>query len=431
MTCSFPATPRRVVLCLLLGLVFSSACGGGPRIDLVQEVDNAITSLESTRGLSLVGEVPIRMISEEDYLRQGYGAFDGPDDRLDEWFQTQRALGFTVPPGYADQFAAAQVPAGLYRPEFGDIVLIKDHVDALSAAEEGGDPEPILLRHVLVHELTHAAGDQEYGLWFGSPRAGASSAWLALVEGDAEWVASQSAVPPAPDDEPAAGPALLPLDSITSSSPYALGIGFVASLVDRFELAGLDAAYSSPPVSMLEVVWPSRYDPTVARDPSDAGTDGALGVLAWAALLDEHGSPEEIWSLLERLRFDGLASVEAPTADESCVDLLLEFDGEDGLADLISPIQRWSDDRGADLTTDGATVAVTDVCTSHPSTRAEDPLLARRILATAVVVQAVDHLSPACPTRYAAGAAARAQTNPSGHWFPEAVDLALRQCSTD
>jgi hypothetical protein len=223
---------------------------------------------------------------------------------------------------------------------------------------------------VLIHELTHAAQDQRYGLWFGSPRVGASLGWL---------------------------------DIVSIWAPYVLGPGLVGAIVERDGVEGLDAAYEAPPRSLSDVIWTSRYRPRVAREATTAGTGTALDVLGWAVLLDPFGTPQEVWDLLEDLVHEGYFPDDR---DEECVAIALGFrSGTD-----LTPLDRWIAARGGSVdkttTDDIETVTVGSVCQDAGADRGPDADLLDRVALTALTVQAIDVHRPGCRASLAAQALA-------------------------
>lgn len=163
----------------------------------------------------------------------------------------------------------------------------------------------VSVRHVVVHELTHALQDQHFDL---TKRPTGDDerdlAFTGLVEGDAvrienEYIASLSAADRAElrREEAASIPdfssvpmALIEIDLF----PYRYGPPFVQTLVLRRGQAGLDAAFKSPPTTSAQLIHPELYlDGTGASDiatPAASGTvvdRGSLGEMGFEILLQQ------------------------------------------------------------------------------------------------------------------------------------------------
>jgi hypothetical protein len=162
------------------------------------------------------------------------------------------------------------------------------------------------VRHVLVHELTHALQDQ----WFSIDRNLASDdesdlAFRTLVEGDAvriedQYIGTLSAAEKrqiqsanaAGGPLPASVPdVLLELDSF----PYQAGPAFTEAVISSAGQERLDAAFASPPTSTAQVIHPDIF--LAGRAPVSVDFPQADGAVIDKGVLGEFG----LELILERL----------------------------------------------------------------------------------------------------------------------------------
>jgi hypothetical protein len=166
----------------------------------------------------------------------------------------------------------------------------------------GTKPTPYV-REVLVHELTHAAQDQHFGLDRQLPpsrSAESGLAFLALAEGDAtriehayratESAADQALAQEADQGTPAERAAARQIPQVfleLGSFPYTAGEQFVKVLAANGGNAAVDQAFEQPPTTSAQILEPSRYIagggygrlaiPSAPVAPFDGGVWGALG----------------------------------------------------------------------------------------------------------------------------------------------------------
>ncbi|HYH28229.1 MAG TPA: hypothetical protein VEA19_05590 [Actinomycetota bacterium] len=174
-------------------------------------------------------------------------------------------------------------PLGTYLPETGEVVV----------ATDAGSVE-----HTTAHELAHALTDQAIGFPEpeGTPRDldEEDFALAALIEGDATFTASL--VSPMSAFENIATVIAVPFAGSGDSPhlvvregmfPYVEGLGFVCSLWSRGGWAAVNEAYSRPPTSTDQVLFPERYfsgsEPSDPRDPPRPEGWTALSTDPWGA----------------------------------------------------------------------------------------------------------------------------------------------------
>jgi hypothetical protein len=166
------------------------------------------------------------------------------------------------------------------------------------------------VRHVLVHELTHALQDQ----WFSIDRTLSNEdeseiAFRTLVEGDAvrvenEYIATLSQADKRQIQEANAAGGTLPpgipdilleLDSF----PYQVGPRFTEAVVSSAGQDRLDAAFTTPPTSTAQVIHPDLF--LASRGPASVDFPAAEGTVIDKGVLGEFG----LDLILERLNSRG------------------------------------------------------------------------------------------------------------------------------
>jgi hypothetical protein len=193
-----------------------------------------------------------------------------------------RILGLlgAVPPGsdmvkLRQEVLEGQV-AGFYVPQTKELVV-------RSSGDIGG-----VEKVTLAHELEHALADQTFDLPVPEhrdpSRPDEGLAALAVVEGDATLTMQRYAVQNLPLDEQlglAADPDVLQAQGQLQelphylqrelAFPYVEGLAFVCDLYTEGGWDAVDAAYSRPPTSSDQILFPERYRAREqASDPSDS-----------------------------------------------------------------------------------------------------------------------------------------------------------------
>jgi hypothetical protein len=155
--------------------------------------------------------------------------------------------------------------AGYYDGDTSELVVTATQ-DAFSPLEEA----------TLVHELTHALTDQVlefndgYNLLFDEQRYDEAAAFQALIEGDAslaELLYVQQLDDAAQQEflEEAFGVDMTVFDQVppfmqdSLTFPYNTGFTFVQHLFSDGGFSAVDDAYSRPPLSTEQVIWPDDY----------------------------------------------------------------------------------------------------------------------------------------------------------------------------
>jgi hypothetical protein len=304
---------------------------GGPTSDraaLAAELAVLERFVEQVRGQTFTRPVAVTVLDPDVFraaIRAVYRADPDPDAGEGELL---RAAG-VVPPTYdvvagGEQLIGAS-GLGFYDPKTAKLTVRSD-----------GRFTPYV-RHVLVHELTHALDDQHFHLDrpdLDHATDGRGWAFTALAEGAARWVDGEYRRLLSPADRAAFAreesslgtdqqremqgvPLTLARLEMT---PYDYGEPFVRALVERGGTAALDTAYGHPPDSSEQIADISRYyagdvPVAVAAPPADGAVvyEGTLGPVmtavvlsgedtnALGALLDPSADPQDVQRLLDRM----------------------------------------------------------------------------------------------------------------------------------
>ena len=158
-----------------------------------------------------------------------------------------------------------------------------------------------MLKHVLVHELTHALQDQWFGIDTPDGMDGdAEAAFTAVVEGDARRI-EQGYISTLPASEQAAigrESGSLPADvprvlAEELDFPYSAGQSFLSAVEKSGGHGAVDGAFRNPPTATAQIFAPQRYlagfQPSTVAVPAVASastSDGVLGDLRLALLLE-------------------------------------------------------------------------------------------------------------------------------------------------
>ncbi len=228
----------------------------------------------------------------------------------------------------------------------------------------GVDAKPSV-RHVLVHELTHALQDQ----WFSIDRTLSNEdesdlAFRALVEGDAVRIENQYIATLSQADkqqiqaaDAAGGPLpagvpdiLLELDYF----PYQAGPPFTEAVVASAGQERLDAAFTTPPTTTAQVIHPDLF--LASRAPVSVDFPAADGTVIDKGVLGEFG----LDLILERLSARGevtAGQVQAITSgwsgdryiawdqgSRSCVRTRFVMSGGQAISALLAALRKFAGD---------------------------------------------------------------------------------------
>jgi hypothetical protein len=292
------------------------------------ELDALKPFVERVRGHPFLRDVPVTILDPTAFREAIRAVYNEDRDAVSREGELLRAAGL-VPPAYNVAAGGEQLigdsALGFYDPRSARLVVRGE-----------GHFSPYL-RHVLVHELTHALDDQHFDLdrpELEDADDGRDWPFAALVEGTARWVDLQYRDCLSREDRAAFAeeerrfgleqatalremPLVLPR---VMTTPYDYGQPFVQALVERGGTAALDTAFRQPPETSEQIADISRYyagdaAQPVPVPPADGPVidEGTLGSVMTAlllrgddtnimgALLDPSADGRQLAELMERL----------------------------------------------------------------------------------------------------------------------------------
>lgn len=279
------------------------------------------------------------------------------------------ALGLAGP-DFDYQDAANQLDAagvvGYYDQDTGRMVV------------RGQDLTDTDVRVTVVHELTHALQDQEFGLTKlqrATKSSGADFALGALIEGDATWVGEEyvASLPQAEQDayaasfesstgssggsstgpsspETASAASVSPVLDFLFAAPYGLGYWFVDSLRNAGGAEAVDSAMQRPPPSDEQIIDPVAFlhgerpkPPRAPRlRPGEAKRGGSdeLGVLGLYVVLASRLDPRTALAAVTGWRGD--TSVGFTRDERPCLRAAIVMDDRAEGVQLSKALQAWA-----------------------------------------------------------------------------------------
>jgi hypothetical protein len=256
----------------------------------------AAAFVESHRGLRFKQTVKVEHLSDAEFSQRivSLQRRDRADtDRQAKLFQALGLIDKGVDVEKAEEELLSAGVVGYYDPKTKDLVV-------------RGDTATVSVKHVVVHELTHALQDQWFGLDVnqGDQTDDQALAYVALVEGDAvrierEYVTSLSSSERDQLSREGAGgggpssavPRVL-VQLLTF--PYVAGPPFTSAVLQARGQPGLDKAFKDRPAATSQVVQADRFlngdqPQPVAEPPADGAVfdRGVLGEVELGVLLGE------------------------------------------------------------------------------------------------------------------------------------------------
>ena len=232
--------------------------------ELESVVYRSMARVEEIRGLTFEEEVPVDVISREEFRAENDELFvELNDSERVEANTTYEAL-FMVD---RETDAVAELEAmyggaveGYYEPSTDQVVVVSDTPES-----------PELDEIVLGHELLHALQDQHYDLTsYDRETIDQDNAKNGLIEGDAVWVDTEyedrctdewNCISPS-DSEPAGSQDVNWGIYLTLFQPYSDGPDYVDHLLESGDgWAAVDAAYDDPPRSSSTVIHHEDREP--------------------------------------------------------------------------------------------------------------------------------------------------------------------------
>ncbi|MFT4946364.1 MAG: hypothetical protein ACI8TL_000599 [Natronomonas sp.] len=230
------------------------ASDGLSEAELERFANRTMARIEAVRELNYQRPVDVEIIDRAEY-RQQRETQNSPTDPAWE-NQIWRALFLLG----EDRDATAEVDEafgdatqGFYRAGTNEIVIVSD------------SETPTVDKDTLVHELTHALQDQQYGLEFGQPTHDEQAAYSTLIEGEAdlvahlyldEWCEQWDCL--RPEREAGGGssePAQLAEEiSLLIAQPYRQGPTYVQELKRSGGWEAVNERHENPPRTTAEII---------------------------------------------------------------------------------------------------------------------------------------------------------------------------------
>jgi hypothetical protein len=252
-------------------------------------VPEAVRFVESHRGLRFKQPVKVDHLADQEFSRRIIDLQRKDRASTDREAKLYRALGLVgrgVDVEKAEEELLGAGVVGYYDPKTKELVV-------------RGDTASASVRHVVVHELTHALQDQ----WFGlddsqrEQTGDGALAYTALVEGDAvrierEYIATLSAADRRQLASEGSGgpPGDVPRVLIELLAfPYVAGPSFIGALKGARGQTGLDTAFKARPAATSQILHPDRFlrgeQPQTVAEPASGGQTFDRGVLGEAELV--------------------------------------------------------------------------------------------------------------------------------------------------
>jgi hypothetical protein len=258
-------------------------------------VPQAVSFVESHRGLRFKQPVKVNHLSDAEFSQRIVSLQRRDRADTDRQAKLYRALGLVgreVDVEKAEEELLGGNVVGYYDPKTKELVV-------------RGDTATVSVKHVVVHELTHALQDQWFGLDANQKDQtdDQSLAYISLVEGDAvrierEYVASLSSgerdqlarADSGSGGTPSGVPRVL-VELLTF--PYVAGPPFTSALLQARGQPGLDGAFKDRPAGTSQVLQPELFlngdrPQTVAEPAADGAAfdRGVLGEVQTGVLLE-------------------------------------------------------------------------------------------------------------------------------------------------
>jgi hypothetical protein len=304
MTKIFAVGFASVILCFLAEVIPSPSGRVAAKTTetIVDRTHDLLIEVENLRELNYNGDLQVDLVTQDEIRKViGRELDEQITPEMDRQFGDMYALLGLMPPGSSmrtsyEEMAQEQV-AGLYDPTEKKFYVVDIDFDAAmneilgQFGDLGGlaggliegmgiDLSQSMSDAVIVHELTHAIDDQHFDLQSSMKRLQESNsddealAYQSLAEGDATRIMNTYAMQSLGlDSSMLAGlegmqmsqaESMLDFDPFIerlTTAPYFLGEAFVRFILDNQGETGLDRAFETPPVSMEQVMHPTRFFP--------------------------------------------------------------------------------------------------------------------------------------------------------------------------
>jgi hypothetical protein len=258
-------------------------------------VPQAVSFVESHRGLRFKQTVKVSHLSDAEFSQRIVSLQRRDRADTDRQAKLYRALGLVgrdVDVEKAEEELLGGNVVGYYDPKTKELVV-------------RGDTATVSVKHVVIHELTHALQDQWFGLDANQrdQTDDQALAYISLVEGDAvrierEYVASLSSAERDQLAKAEAGsggtPSGVPRVLVELLAfPYIAGPPFTSAVLQARGQPGLDGAFKDRPAATSQVVQPELFlngdRPQTVGEPVADGAAfdrGVLGEVQTGVLLE-------------------------------------------------------------------------------------------------------------------------------------------------
>lgn len=319
------------------------------------EIARLVEVTENLRGLTFDAPPTVTVLSDADLEARVRAMIDDDLGTINADAVLYTLLGL-LPPGtdlaalYRNLYGEQVV--GFYDGDTGELVIPADTSD-LTPFEEA----------TLVHELTHALVDEQFGMWdafedlVDGDRFDEASALLALIEGDATLTQLLYIADLPPEDQQSVLAESFGADTTTFSTapaflqgslvfPYETGLAFVEGIHGAGGFAAVNEAYSSPPLSTEQVLTPGDYPddvPVVVPAPAvdvagyEVSSSSVWGELGFRLMFDQvlGGRPEAatgwagdsytVWTSGTEVAFALVVQTETPADAVELASALTEY----------------------------------------------------------------------------------------------------------
>jgi hypothetical protein len=300
--------------------------------------------VEDERGLQFDHPVKVEFLSEAAYKKQAAG--DEPaDDSLDDVLRAVGLIPKNANLGDASSELASEGTTAYYDSSTKKITVRGEALDV-----EG--------RATIAHELTHVLQDQNFDIDRAFDTDGASTAFQALVEGDADHVeyAYVDSLPESEQDEYYGGgevgadgpdlggvpPALVQL----FDAPYRLGDVLVDYIIQARGRRGLNEVLRKPPRSEEAMFDPSAIDEALKPvdkprlKPGEKELDRAdFGVVTWFVMLAAHVDDRVALKAIDGWGND--AYVAFTRGDSTCARVRFVGDSATDAEEMAAALTEW------------------------------------------------------------------------------------------
>ncbi len=315
-------------------------------------IPQAVSFVESHRGLRFKQAVKVNHLSDAEFSQRIVALQRRDRADTDRQAKLYRALGLvdrSVDVEKAEEELLGGNVLGYYDPKTKELVV-------------RGDTATVSVKHVVVHEVTHALQDQWFGLDMSQrdQTDDQALAYISLVEGDAvrierEYVASLSSTERQDLAQAEGGSGGLPsgvprvLVELLAF-PYVAGPPFTSALLQARGQPGLDGAFKDRPAGTSQVVQPELFlsgdrPQTVGEPAADGATfdRGVLGEVQTGVLLEgtvSSGALSKDQQQVAARAWAGDRYVAWTSGDSYCVRVRFAARSGAGLTALTSALQK-------------------------------------------------------------------------------------------